>query len=125
MECKSENTIKFYFDETDESYGSVTLRVCPPDEKLKITKRVDKPLWKVKSGQRVNVGEFNTELFYKLYYNYCIVDWENIILDGQEAECNDVNKNKIMLKVATISAFISKKLDELTEEVEEGNLAKN
>ena len=127
MEIKSEDIgIKFYFDESDESYGSVTLRVCAPEEELRIDGLVNKPIRKFKGGKFHEYTETNSKLFYKLLWDYCIVDWENVTQHQKELECNKENKNKVMMGNAAFSTFVQKHITDMKEELEEGKgLVKN
>ncbi len=127
----SENNegIWFLFDQTDPTQGRVKIRPCPPGETKKIQKLTVKTKTKFKHGQKYDVEEVNQKMSDRLYYDYCIEEWENVIFGGQELECNAENKVKLINDNYSFAAFVVNCLESLTDNPDnlniEENLAKN
>lgn len=124
LESKKTGT-KFYFDEDNKKNGSITLRVATAEESMRIDKIVTSKVWKRKAGQSVEIVERDEKLSIKLLYDFCIISWENLQIDGQESECNKESKYKLMMNHPAFSSFVSKCIDELNEQIEDGGLGKN
>lgn len=103
----------FYFDE-DESLGGVCLRELDPDEFNRIEKITVKHKKRVMRGVLVDDVKTDEKLASRLRWDYCITDWKNISLDGQELKCTTDNKVKMM----NVSDFVKHVADSLGELVE-------
>jgi len=104
----------FYFDPNDESQGGVCLRELSTDEYEKIEKLTVKTSRKFKRGQWVEDKKEDTKLASRLRWSYCITDWKNVSLDGNELECNSINKAK-MMKVIDFVKHVVDALNELVD----------
>jgi len=105
----------FYFDEENEDAGGVCLRILSTDAYAdieKLTVKQGKPIFH--KGQKFDNPVVNEKLASKMRWRYCIVDWKNVQIDGQDVECNDENKAKL-IKVNDFISFVATCLEELTE----------
>ena len=87
----------FYFVPGDESKGGVCLRTLPIKEAKNIRKQCTSKKKDVVHGQLVRSDEVDEETNSRLVWQYCIVDWKNVQIDGVEVECNAMGKEKAML----------------------------
>ena len=104
----------FYFDPNDESKGGVCLRELSTEEHERIERLTVKTRKKVIRGVAVDDKKEDTELAHKLRWDYCIVDWKEVELDGHPLDCTKDNKVK-MMKVVDFVKFVVDSLNELIE----------
>jgi len=104
----------FYFDPDDESLGGVCLRELDPDEFNRIERLTVKHKKRVMRGVLVDDVKIDEKLASKLRWDYCIMDWKVVSLDGQTLECTTDNKVKMM----NVSDFVKHVADSLGELVE-------
>jgi len=115
----------FYFDDEDEEYGGVCLRVLPPSESAKINSKITHKKDKFKSGVHFVEEITDDKLAARLMWDYIIVDWKNVCIDDKEIECNLENKLKL-IDDPNFSNFVIKSTEALRENIDSGNnLAKN
>jgi len=110
---KNEGTF-FYFDPSNEELGGVCLRELSVDESNNITKKTTTKTRKPIRGQLVDVKEVDEDLAQKLTFQYCIISWEKVELDGEPIECNAIGKTKLMRSLDFVK-FVSACLEQLTE----------
>jgi hypothetical protein len=131
MQFSAENKgIKFYFDETDESQGNLVLRLpskeVVDESRRKATNKVAVGL-RGSQGRRSLADDVDEDKQNKLLWDYQIVSWDNVNLDGKKLECTIENKYTMMMKVPTFATFVNSALLWLAEnfvtenEGEEGN----
>lgn len=123
----------FYLDEDNHEAGRICLRELTIDEIEEIERKTVKHEMKVVRGIAYDDSKINEKRARKLRMEKAIVDWENIYIgnDAELAECNDVNKVRIMKKVDFVKTLgpILDKLNESNKALEEakaknvGNLA--
>lgn len=104
----------FYFDDDDHDKGGVSLRELSTDQIEQIERITVKTKKKFKRGVAYDDVTTNEKLANKLRWDYCIVDWKNIALDGSELECTRDNKEK-MMKVIDFIAWLADQIEKLTE----------
>jgi hypothetical protein len=104
----------FYFDPENESVGGVCLRELTPEENLRIEKLTTKTKRKFTRGQLVEDTRVDEKLTWRLRWDYCIVDWSNVSLDGHPLECDTDNKVK-MMNVTDFIKFVVEALNELVD----------
>lgn len=104
----------FYFDPEDESLGGVCLRELSTEEYDKIERMTVKVRRKVKRGAVIKEEDVDKKLASKMRWDYCIVDWKNVSLDGHELQCNVTNKVK-MMKVLDFAKHVADSIIELTD----------
>lgn len=104
----------YYFDDSNPDVGGICLRELSADEANRIEKLTVKHKRKPIRGVMVDVPEEDTKTASRLTWDYCIVDWNNIQLDGQTVECNSENKSK-MMKCTDFAKFIGDCITELVE----------
>lgn len=108
----------FWFDENNESEGGVLLRPLTVGEANKINKLCSKKEKKFTKKNVYQWSDINEEQYNKLVYDYCIVDWKNVVIeDGKEIECNQENKMLLMNNSMDFVNFILKHLESLNSEV--------
>lgn len=108
----------FEFDPGNPQLGRICVRGLSLDEAKRIDKMCTKSKRKFKRGQLITVTDIDEDRRMKLTFDYCIVKWENVSIDGKLAECNMANKSKLMNSndfVKLVSDFI--------EEVNDSNQA--
>lgn len=105
----------FDFDPDNSDLGGVCLREIPFTELQKIEKMTTKTKRKFKRGQPYDDVIKDEALERKLIFSYCIVDWKNVSMDGQPAECNMANKTKIMNSVDFVKLVLGF-IEELNEQ---------
>lgn len=86
----------FYFDKEHPDLGGICLRELTSEEAARIDKITVKHKRKVVRGAMVDVPEEDAKTATRLTWDYCITDWKNIQLDGEDMECNTENKVKMM-----------------------------
>ena len=86
----------FYFDPTNEKLGGVCLRELTTSESEKIERITVKKRKKFRRGQVYDDTETNEKLASKMRWDFCITDWKEVELDGQQLECNIEKKVKMM-----------------------------
>lgn len=104
----------FYFDDSNPDLGGVCLRELSVEKAKEIDKLVVTTKKKFKRGQYVETKTVDTDLESKLIWDYCIVDWSKIQLDGNDVKCNRENKSK-MMKVLDFMRFVSESGDQLAD----------
>jgi len=98
---------KFYFIDNNPDAGWVILRITPKFILDKIVE--DTTMTIVRRGQKEvkeNIPKQNREI-----WDYQIVDWNNVELDGKILECNIDNKEKMMNEVPGFFGFILERLN--------------
>lgn len=120
-----------WFDIED---ARICIRVCAGKDLEKIHKKTRKRQIEYRRGQRFEWDEMKkdkdgTDMETKLVNDFIIVDWENICdANGVVLECNNANKNKLILGSPMFAGFLAGCLEELninisqTKEEEEKNL---
>lgn len=106
----------FYFDPENESLGGVCLRAPTAEETERIEKLTVTVKKKFKRGQWREDKIEDTKLASKLMWDFCIVDWKEVVLDKDQspAECTKENKVRAV-KNWEFLRFVNDKLDELME----------
>jgi hypothetical protein len=104
----------FLFNEEDVSEGRICLRICAGKDIDNINKLSKKTTVEYRKGQRFEVQNVNNELYQKLLWDFCIVDWENVQeLDGALIPCNAENKIRMMNTCNMFAAFVIDALDKI------------
>jgi len=112
---KSENPgTWFYFNPDNESAGGVCLRELSVDEVDRIERLTVKTKKKVSRGVVVEDKKEDIKMASRLRWDFCIVDWSEVSLDGKQLDCTTENKVK-MMKVTDFVKFIVDSLNELVE----------
>lgn len=109
---------KFYFDEENKDAGSITLKIATPADIEKIEKATTKKKVDYAKAGRYEYKDFNEKVYYEMLYDCVILDWENIKIDGEIAECNKENKIKLMKNSNAFAKFVSEKLEQLASEID-------
>lgn len=122
---KEDNGTKFYFDENDESYGSVTIKSLDAEELSKITKETTHKSYKKVMGQVIPIEDIDEKKSSKMLWDACIVSWDNVTENGEVLECNKDSKYRLMTKNVRFRTFVSNCIEDLNESIENGGLAKN
>ena len=104
----------FYFDPDHEELGGVCLRELTTDEYERIEKLTVKHRKKFKRGIAFDDIETDEKLASKLRWDWCIVDWKEVSLDGIVLECTTDNKVN-MMKVLDFIKHVANSIEELTE----------
>ena len=104
----------FYFDPENESSGGVCLRELTTDESQRIDKLTVKKKKKFRRGIAYDDIETDEKLASKLRWDFCITDWKEVSLDGEQLECTTENKVK-MMKVVDFVKHIVNSLEVLVE----------
>lgn len=104
----------FWFDETDHKKGGVCLRVLSADRYEDIERITTKTKKKVKRGVAYDDITTDEKLASKLRWDFCIVDWKNVEVDGASVPCDKDNKTRLM-KIIDFMAFVGDCLEVLTE----------
>jgi len=122
FETKNEGTW-FWFNEDNQEEGGICLRILSGDEYERITKITTKTKKRVKQGVAYDDTTVDEKLAAKKRWDYCIVDWKNVSIDGEAAECDSVNKQRLVKSFVAIK-FINDCLDKLNEEASIDNEAR-
>lgn len=104
----------FYYDPADESLGGVSFREITIDEQQRIENITVKTRKKFRRGVSYDDVKTDEELASKLRWDFCIVDWTETQLDGQDLDCTCDNKVK-MMKVTDFVKFAVDSLSDLVE----------
>jgi len=104
----------FYFNDDDPEQGGVCLRELSTEEATRIEKLTVKVKRKYIRGNMVEVREEDAKQSARLTWDYCIVDWSNVYLDGKPVECTAENKLKLM-KCIDFAKFVSECIEKLVE----------
>lgn len=104
----------FYFDPDNHDAGGVCLRELTSEELLRIEKLTVAKKRKFKRGAWIEDTTINETLATKLRWEFCIVDWKKVSIDGKEVECTPDNKTRAM-KIMDFVKIIVDNLEELTE----------
>jgi len=104
----------FYFDPDNQKAGGVCLRELTTEENLRIEKLTVTKKRKFKRGAWLEDKTTNEVLASKLRFDFCIVDWKEVSIDGQKVECTKDNKVRAM-KIINFVKIILESLEELTE----------
>ena len=105
----------FYFDEENPDLGGVCLRLptsAEYEEIRGITVHAGKPDYH--RGVRYETEKINQKLQTKLSLRKFIVGWKDVSLDGEELECNNDTKEK-MIKIQDFQLFIGDCIEKLVE----------
>lgn len=113
---KSESLGKWFYFNDDEAQGGVQLRELTTDEHRRIEKLTVKHKMKFErgTGRRYDDATTDEKLVDKLRWDFCIVDWKEVYLDGQELACTAENKVK-MMKVTDFVKVLVDWFEELAE----------
>lgn len=94
--------------------GKICLRTCNGDTLREFRKKTVKKRAEYKNNQRFVVEETDDDAMSALIWDYCIVNWENILdKNRQPIPCNRDTKNKLMGGSLAFSRCVAEKLDEL------------
>lgn len=104
----------FYFDSTNEALGGVCLRELSTEENRRIEQMTVKKRKKIKRGIAYDDPEVDEKLASRLRWDFCITDWKEVALDGQQLECTVENKVK-MMNVIDFVKHVVNSLEKLTE----------
>ena len=104
----------FYFDEGNPDVGGVSLRELTSEQVDGIDRITKTTKKKVQRGVVYDDVKVDEKLSAKLRWRYCIMDWKGIQIDGEVAECNDANKEKLM-KITDFVKFMAGSIEKLTE----------
>jgi len=113
----------FYFDESNPDEGGVCIRELSVDELERIESITVKTHKKVKHGVAYDETRTDDKLAKKMRWDYCIVDWKNVVIDGASADCTSENKQKAVKSMAFLR-FILSCLEKLNDEAEISNEAR-
>ncbi len=108
----------FFFDESNEDAGGVCIRLCTPNKYEQIEKLTTKKKDIYKQGNRFEKVEKDEKKLSHLLWDYVIVDWKNVEIDGTELECSKENKIKLMGDNIAFTNFISNCLNDLTDHID-------
>ena len=104
----------FFADKDNKKAGSICLRVLDVDEYNRIEAITTKTKKKVKRGVAYDDVTTDAKLAAKLRWRYCIVDWNDLKLNGKNMDCDDASKVEIC-KSLEFLAWAAECLEELTE----------
>lgn len=104
----------FYFDPENEAAGGVCLRELTAEELTRIENLTVTIKKKFKRGAWIEDKIVDEKLASKLRWDFCIVDWKEVSIDGQVLECTAENKVRAM-KIINFVKIIVDNLEELTE----------
>lgn len=115
LDLNSENVgTWFYFDPDNHDAGGVCLRELSTEENARIEKLTVATKKKFKRGAWIEDKITNEKLAAKLRWDFCIVDWKKVSIDGQVVECTTENRVRAM-KIINFVKIIVDNLEELTE----------
>ena len=86
----------FNFDEEHPEIGGVCLRELSFEESRRIDSMTVKSKPQMQNGKWTTESKTDEKKALELTYGYCIIDWKNISIDGEVAECNIGNKVRAM-----------------------------
>jgi len=104
----------FYFDDDDQDAGGISFRELSVDENERIEKITTSSKPKFSHGQRFLDKKTDDKLAAKMRWDYCIVDWKGVQIDGVDVECNVENKARLVRTIGFVK-FATPCLNELTE----------
>ena len=114
FDTKNEGTW-FWFDEDDHEAGGVCLRVCAKADIDKINRLTSTTKREYKGGNRHEYKVVDEKRADELIWDFCIVDWQGVEVDGIDLECTKENKVRLMNTSVDFVNRIGKWLDQLTE----------
>ena len=118
----------FYFNEDDQSKGGIKVRITLEQDLDKIYKVTRKTVNKFKHGQRFEDVKIDNAKEDRLIYDHCIVEWDNVTVDGKELECNAENKYNLVKKSLSFRMFFNTCIETVTSDFDvlnEEEIAKN
>lgn len=104
----------FYFDPDNPDAGGVCLRELSTEENARIERLTVTVKKRFKRGAWIEDKTTDEKLAAKLRWDFCIVDWKEVSIDGQVVECTTENKVRVM-KIINFVKIIVDNLEELTE----------
>lgn len=115
IEFKDDNGEWCYFDEnhTTEKDPAICLRPLSADELTKIDKLTVTHKQKIKNGVVYDEKTENTELSNKMVWDFCIVDWRQIKLNGNVLEPTPENK-VLLMKNMDCRRFCNDQIDRIS-----------
>lgn len=98
----------FYFDPDNKDEGGVCLRETTLDKYNDIESVTTTHNKKVLGGILVDDAVVDERLASKMRWDYCIVDWKNVVVDGEDlsSKCTADNKLKLMLHDVSFGKFV-------------------
>lgn len=116
--------IWFYFDPTNEALGGVCLRELSTEENRRIEQMTIKKRKKIRRGVAYDDPQVDEKLASKMRWDFCITDWKEVSLDGQQLECNDENKVRMMKVIDFVKHVVDslEKLVEMNQTIEEARV---
>jgi len=109
----------FKFDESDPKSGEIALRPANNAKREEIIKKTVKRRVEYKHGQRFEVNESNDNKFSEMLWDYCIVDWKDLVDDSKkEIPCTTENKVFFMKNHVGFASFVGEKLATLNDQYE-------
>lgn len=105
----------FYFDPDNPDAGGVCLRELTSEELRRIDKLTVTVKKKFKRGAWLEDKTTDEQLVAKMRWNFIIVDWKQISIDGQSVECTTENKVRAM-KINDFVKIVADGIEELVEE---------
>lgn len=118
----------FWFGD-EEANGGVCLRICTGDDIRDIEKITTKTKITYKQGNRHEFKVVNEKLYDELLWDFCIVNWKKVSIDGTEdVECDKEQKLLLMNRSIAFTSFVGGCMEKLSEaelvadEAEEKNL---
>lgn len=128
LDLSSKNEgVWFYFSSKNSELGGVCLRELTPDEHQrieKLTTKRSKPKFDRITHSRIDEPIVDEILAQEEYWDFCIVDWKEVAIDGEKLDCTRENKIRAM-KITSFIKFITSSLEELVDtntELEEDRL---
>lgn len=106
----------FYFDPANEALGGVCLRVPTAEETARIEQLTVTVKKRFKRGVWREDKKTDTELASKLMWDFCIVDWKEVVLekDAVSSKCSAENKARAV-KNWEFLRFVNERIDEMME----------
>ena len=96
----------FWFDEDNQDAGGVRLRELSTKEHQRIERTTVKHRKKFSHGAAYDDLEVDEKLASRMRWDYTIVDWKEIELDGVKLECTKENKVKMMNVTDFVKFFV-------------------
>ena len=101
---------RFYVDQADPSAGSVTLRVCDNETLALIARKTEKKMSEYRAGRRYEWVEVDDDKRERLTWDYTIVDFDLVDVNGAKIEPTADNKVLLMNKSPEFAALVSQGL---------------
>ena len=116
----------FHFDDDDHANGGVCLRELSTSEQSRIEKITTKTKRKIVAGSMQMIPEVDEKMRMRMTWDYCIVEWAEVMLDGVVVECTTENKVQLMESL-DFAKFVLAALSEIVEtnETLEADQSKN